>query len=540
LISTNLSMRTCFFLFLVLLAMSGFAQQHTDRTDSLLNVLDETIARREGYLKTKTDRIASLTEAAVHATAEKQFNAYLAIYDEYKSFIYDSAFRYAHKLQKVAYQLKDPQKISIARIKLAFVLVSSGLFKEAIDTLQHINTRGLTDSVRGDYFYLYARTCYDLADFNRDDFYSPQYGNQGNALMDSAMRLTKPGSARYLLLTGLKQVRMRDMAAAKAAFEEMIYKRKISDQDFAVATSTLSFIYFYSNEPVKSKEMLILAAISDIRSSTKETLATLNLADMLYKQGNVEKAYEYVKIALDDANFYGARHRKVQVAAVYPIIESKHFNLVESKRKMLLLYASVITLLTIMTVLFAIIIYKQFQKLQVAKRTISEANDILTETNHQLVDANKIKEEYIWYYFSTTADYITKLDSLKRSLELKLTMKKLEDLRFTVDSINIKKEREDLYHNFDKVFLKLFPDFVTTFNSFFKDEDRIVVKDDHLMNTELRIFALVRMGIHDNEKIAKILDYSVTTIYTYKTRLRNKSTLPNEEFDKAIMSIRAI
>jgi DNA-binding NarL/FixJ family response regulator len=118
--------------------------------------------------------------------------------------------------------------------------------------------------------------------------------------------------------------------------------------------------------------------------------------------------------------------------------------------------------------------------------------------------------------------------------------KKLDDLRFTVDSINIKKERDDLYHNFDMVFLKLFPDFVTIFNSFFKEEDRIILKDGQLLNTELRIFALVRMGIHDHEKIAKILDYSVTTIYTYKTRIRNKSTLANEEFEKQIMAIRAI
>ena len=125
-------------------------------------------------------------------------------------------------------------------------------------------------------------------------------------------------------------------------------------------------------------------------------------------------------------------------------------------------------------------------------------------------------------------------------MDMKLMTKKMEDLRFAVDSINIKKERDDLYHNFDKVFLKLFPDFVTVFNSFFKEEDKVHPKDDHLLNTELRIFALIRMGIHDNDKIAKILDYSVTTIYTYKTRIRSKSLVPNEEFDRQIMNIRAI
>ncbi len=438
-------MRTTFFLVLMLMTTIGVAQHSTD---SLLQELDQTIARRDTYLKEKNSRIAALTEEASHVKGARQFNLYLEIYDEYKSFIYDSAFRYAHKLQKVAYDLNDPQKISLAQFKIAFVLVSSGLFKEAIDTLQKVNTRRLTDSIRSDFFYLYARTCYDLADFNRDDFYSPKYAQQGNNLMDSAMALVDKKSARYLLLNGLKHVHLRNMPVAKALLEELISKHQISDQEFAVATSTLSFIYLNSNEPMKSKEMVILAAISDIRASTKETLATLILADMLHKEGNIEKAYAYVKIALDDANFYGARHRKVQVTAVYPIIESKHFSLVESKRKMLMVYSSVITLLTVMTIVFAVIVVKQYKKLGVAKKTISEAHDKLKETNHQLVDANKIKEEYIWYYFSTTADYITKLDSLKRALELKLTMKKLEDVRFTVDSINIKKEREDLYLQF--------------------------------------------------------------------------------------------
>jgi hypothetical protein len=510
------------------------------RTDSLLRELNATIAKREVYLKEKQERIARYTTASRHAKDAALFDLYLKIYEEYKSFIYDSAFTYARKLQDIAYRTKNPIRITQAKLKSGFVLVSSGLFLEALDTLRSIRPAGLPDSTRQEYNYLMARTCYDLSDFDRDDFYSRQYTERGTRFMDSALLLTPPNSAHYKLLQGLKSTRLRDMRQAQQAFEEMISGYKVSDTDFAVAASTLSFIYFYSDQLQKSKEMLIRAAIADIRASTKETLATLNLADMLYKEGDIEGAYKYVKVAMEDANFYGARHRKVQIAAVYPIIEGKQLNIIESRRRMLFLYSTVITVLTLMTIVFAVIIYKQFQRLQIAKKTISEANDVLTETNHQLGDANKIKEEYIWYYFTTTAEYINKIDVLKKSLEMKLMTKKLEDLRFTVESINIKKEREELYHNFDMVFLKLFPDFVTIFNSFFNEEDRIHLKEDQLLNTELRIFALIRMGIHDNEKIAKILDYSVTTIYTYKTRIRNKSILPNEVFEKKIMAIRAI
>jgi DNA-binding NarL/FixJ family response regulator len=120
-----------------------------------------------------------------------------------------------------------------------------------------------------------------------------------------------------------------------------------------------------------------------------------------------------------------------------------------------------------------------------------------------------------------------------------LMTKKLDDIKFIVNGINLKREREELYHSFDKVFLKLFPDFVDVFNSFFKEEDKIVLKDGQLLNTELRIFALIRMGIHDTEKIARILDYSISTIYNYKTRIKSKSLIPNEEFEKRIMDIHA-
>jgi hypothetical protein len=510
--------------------------------DSLLNRLNNTIEKRDLYLKEKLSRIDLYKAGVQNVKPADRFKIYLQIYDEYKSFIYDSAFIYARKLQHIAHDLKDQQKIAQAKIKLSFVLVSSGLFNEALDTLRTINAAALNDTIRSEYYFLRARASYDLSDFNRDEFYTPIYTRQGNDYIDSAMTFLPSGakSPLYLQMKGLKHLHLREVAEAQKAFEAMISNYKLSDAQFAVAASTLSFIYFYSNQPDRSREMLIKAAIADIKSSTKETLAILNLADRLYKEGDVDNAYKFVKIAMEDANYYGARHRKVQVAAVFPIIEGRQLNLVESRRRMLFLYSSVITILSLLTIVFAFIIYKQFKKLRAAKKIISEANDVLTETNHQLVDANKIKEEYVWYYFTTTADYITKLDTLKRSLEMKLMTKKLEDLRFTIESINIKIERDNLYHNFDVVFLKLFPDFVTAFNSFFKEEDRIVLKDGQLLNTELRIFALVRMGIHDHEKIAKILDYSVTTIYTYKTRLRSRSILPNDEFDKQIMAIRAI
>ncbi|HTE32992.1 MAG TPA: DUF6377 domain-containing protein, partial [Chryseolinea sp.] len=180
------------------------------------------------------------------------------------------------------------------------------------------------------------------------------------------------------------------------------------------------------------------------------------------------------------------------------------------------------------------------KSIQAANLTLHEANKQLHEVNKHLMEANKIKEEYIGYYFNINSEYLMKISAFKQAIDNKLMAKKYDDIRFVVNNINLKKEREELYVSFDKVFLKLFPDFVSTFNSFFGEEDRVVLKDGQLLNTELRIFALIRMGIHDTEKIAKILDYSINTIYNYKARIKSKSIVPNDLFEAKIMEIKAI
>jgi DNA-binding CsgD family transcriptional regulator len=197
---------------------------------------------------------------------------------------------------------------------------------------------------------------------------------------------------------------------------------------------------------------------------------------------------------------------------------------------MLMLYSLIITVSVVTLFIVFYTIRKQYKKLQKADIAISTAN-------YQLKEANKIKEEYLWYYFNTTADYIGKLDSLKSIIESKVATKKIEDLRTTAENINIKRERNELFHNFDKVFLKLFPDFVNVFNSLLSEENRMVLKEGQLLNVEMRIFALIRLGIHDHEKISKILGYSLTTIYTYKTRIKAKAIVSSEEFDNRILNI---
>ncbi len=529
---------------ILLLFLSVTAVRATPKTDSLLLKLDSLLKQRDFFLQKKENRIALLKEQV--KLSPDRFYIYEKIYEEYKSFIYDSAFSYARKMQAEAYRSNDPIKIASSKVKLSFVLLSSGMFNEALDTLLTVN-RNIPDSIDIAYYSVLSRTYYDLVDFNRDNYYTERYTNLGNLYVDSALVLSKKGTKQYYLFKALKHLRMEQIDSAQQVYEYILSSFKLTDPEIGIAASTLGYIYQRKSRISDAIEMLTLSSMADNRACIKEALALLNLADLLYNIGDLTRAYEYVKLAMDDANFYGARHRKIQVAAVFPIIEGNRLDTVEHQRKVLAGYAIAITILTILTIIFAVIIYKQFKKLKEADKRIKlantnlqNANTLLQEVNTHLLEANKIKEEYIGYYFNINSEYLVKIEAFKQAIENKLLLKKFDDIRFVVNNINLKREREELYFSFDKIFLKLFPDFVTTFNSYFPEEDQVVLKDGQLLNMELRIFALIRMGIHDNEKISKILNYSINTIYNYKARIKSKSLVPNDEFEQKIMEIKAL
>ncbi|MBN1182308.1 MAG: hypothetical protein JXB49_08485, partial [Bacteroidales bacterium] len=323
------------------------------------------------------------------------------------------------------------------------------------------------------------------------------------------------------------------------AFSFLISKYKISDHIYAIATSSIGYLYTVLGREREAVDMLIKAAIADVQSSTKETVALRNLAVLLFKDGDINRAYNYIKIALDDATFYNARHRKVEVGAVLPIIEGERLRTVEAQKKKLSNYSLVVSVLSLIIIAFFAIIFIQLRRLKNTRKILTETNHNLKEMNNRLIEANMIKEEYIGYFFNINSEYIQKLESYQKAINRKIIARQFEDLTNIIKSSDLEKERENLFINFDKIFLKLFPRFVDEFNSFFREEDRFVLKKDELLNADLRIFALMRMGITDSEKIAKFLDFSVNTIYTYKTKIKNKIIVHRDEFDDLIMKIKA-
>ncbi|RDV16809.1 tetratricopeptide repeat protein [Pontibacter diazotrophicus] len=526
---------------LLVLFLCAIPALSAETPDSLLQELSQAIENREAYIQQKSGRIGRLKGILNEnddVSLLRQFEVYKSLYDEYRSYKYDSAFTYAQKLQETARQMQDSTRMTQARLSMSFILLSSGMFKEAFDTLDSVNIANKPGSLKVDYYAQKARGFYDLASYNQDKHYASQYIAQGGMYVDSALALTNQNSLQFYSLRGMKHEASGNYEQAKTDFQMILDEFDPTLHQYAMASHSLGNIHRALGNTDKALEMMAKAAIADIKSSTTEAVALMNLAELLYNNGDEARAYTYIKQALQDADFYGARQRKIQVAAILPIIEGERLVTVEGQRRSLLLYAIAVTLLSLLVVAFAFIIFRQLKQLRQAKQTVTDANQRLQEINDKLLEANIIKEEYIGHSFNVYSEYIKKLEKFKESVENKLRAKKYDEIPHVLKTINLKKEREALYTNFDKIFMKLFPDFVSVFNSYFPEEDKIVTKSRDSLNVELRIFALIRIGIHDHEQIARILEYSVSTIYNYKTKVKNKSILPNEEFEKKIMEIK--
>lgn len=511
--------------------------------DSLLNKLDLIIKNAHTYDEEKLKRINTLRtalNAARNSSLQYQFDVCQQLYEEFKVFKYDSAFAYARKLQELAAEMNDSQRINYAGVKLGFVLLSSGMFREAGDYLLTVDVNLLPDSSRAEYYSLKGRYYYDMSDYSSDAYFAPGYTRQGNIYIDSALMLYEPHSFNYDYSYGLMYQKKQMLDSSRYYYSLAVAHQDITMHQQAIAVSSLGNIFIKMGMMDSAIVMMAKAAMADILSCTKETTAMFILAELLFKERNVKHASRYIEYAVADAAFYGARLRKVQVSAILPIIEVEKINTVEAQKKLLFVYSAIATLLLLALIWLAVIIYRQYRKLQAAQQVITSAHALQQEINYKLLEANKIKEEYIGYCFQINSSYLDKIKKFKKLADQKLTDSKYAEVRYLINNIDLKEERDELFRNFDRIFLKIFPNFVTVFNSFFKEEDQIRLKDNELLNTDLRIFALIRIGISDNVKIAQILEYSVNTIYTYKTKIKNKAIIPKEEFEERLMDIRAL
>ncbi len=512
--------------FLTISFYSSYGQDYKEVIAKLEKTLDNSfqyIEQREALIQDKKD---TLYVFKASNDLRKQIRISLDLVYEYQSFVYDSAQYYVSEAKRIAYRLQDLSLISEVKIREGFVLLSSGLFKEAIDTLYSVNTNFLNDSLKSIFYSTLARAYYDIADYVGNPIFTPAYISHGNTYIDSALHYAKPNTNEFWAIKSLQRVKKSDWSGAKYVFEYWINNYDLPRHYYAIATSSLGYIYQVTGFPDQAIKYFGLAAIADVKTATMETVALRNLANLFYSKGDDKRAYRYINEALNQASFYNARHRQLEVGQILPFIERDRMYILKKQRDRTIIFSCFISLLLILLIIV-------LRRLNLARLTIRKSNE-------NLIEANKIKDEYIADFFNQNSEYIEKIEHLQKWFNRMVATKQFEALRKFPEYINIQTERELLYERFDKMFLKLFPDFVEEFNKLLADGEQIQLKDGQLMNMDLRIYALMRLGINENEKIASFLNYSVNTVYTYKTKIKAKARNSSEEFNQRVMEIKSI
>lgn len=511
--------------------------------DSMFIELDKCIAKSNYYLGLKENNISKLTRQLKESqhNSTQQLKYCSALFEEYKSYKYDSAYYYALRTLDISKTINDPEKIIEAKIRLTFCYLSSGLFKESFDLATSIDIGHCKTEVRLQYYKVMARLYYDLADYNSVKPFKSQYDQLGLKFSDSIISLLPQNSSEKLSSLGLLKMKKRDYYGAAEEFQQALAVT-VDDHEYAIAASSLGYIYTVMNQNDEATIHIIKAAIADIKSSTKETVALRLLAAQLYqRKQDVNRAYKYIKIALDDAICYNARHRKIEIGSILPIIEKERIDAVERQRNLLIWLVSSVSLLFLLLLGATLIIYKQLNKIKAARLTIEEQNTKLTQINSELKETSNIKDKYIGHFFYINYQYLDKLERLYRIINRKVATKQYDDLAKSFKESDLEDERKNMYTSFDETFLKLFPDFVSEYKLLFPAEEAEQIHSDGLnLTIEMRIFALIRLGVYESEKIGKFLNYSVHTINTYKSKVKNKSHIQNELFEQKIMEIKSV
>ena len=525
----------------------------SNRVDSLLLKLDQSIKKRPIYMEQKELRLAKLRRQLLQLISEEEHFAILgALLDEYRSFNTDSAFYVAEEREQIAMRLGNREYIDNARMNKADVLGMTGMYKEAMDLMRNIHAERLSKKLRPYYYHIY-RTIYGLmADYAVTKYERKLYTELTDKYRDSLLLVNKDNLLIHTLIQSDQYNVRNEYDKAICLLTDYLAQQKEYEHDVAICAYTLSESYRLKGDKEKEKEFLIVSAIADMTTAVREYISLRKLAILLYQEGDIERAYSYVKICMEDAAACNARLRKLEILEIFPIINDAYQQKTEKQQEQMKWTLASISMLSFFLLLAIFYVYKQMKRLAVARKEVIDTNKRLKELNeelhlsmHKLKEANHsiaensyLKEEYIGQYMDQCSVYLEKMDNYRRSLGKIAATGNVEELYKNIKSSKfIEGELKEFYANFDNTFLQMFPTFVEDFNALLTNDEQISLKTGERMNTELRIFALIRLGISDSVKIAQFLRYSVTTIYNYRTKVRNKAAGDRNLLEQEVMKI---
>lgn len=550
------------------LCLCGTSKHALEENRKLLHSLDSLLEQQDLFVRVKEERIKQLKMQYSRVKDVKELYAMnRMVYLEYRVYDADSALHYINKNIQLAQQTNNRTWEVVSLLEQSFVLTSSGLLTEALKAVSDIQPEELPQNLRSEYFgrlcTLYSR----LRDYSSENSQlSEHYNNLQKAFRDSVYLTATPDELRYWNCRAWLYMGTPEIEPVKQAFEENKQTLSNDSRKYSIATYNLSAIYRSENNESKYLENLILSAMADIRSVNGDIGSLQEIAEYLFKHGEIDRAYNYILYCSQKAMLFHNRVRIVKMSHLQNQIYKAYQE--QSRTQQKRLQASLIAVSFLFLVLIGAFLFirKQMRRLKEANLKLDSTNQKLSvnmdalstahqrleevniqlkdlntqlqEVNDQLRESNYVKEEYIGYVFNICSTYISKLEEFRKNINRKLKVGQIEDVKAMTDSsATASNELKEFYQNFDTIFLHLYPDFVGDFNALLLPEERIELKEGELLNTELRIHALIRLGITDSVKIADFLHCSAQTVYNNRLRTRNKSIIPKEDFINAVKKL---
>jgi len=539
----NLVLFLLCFLGINMVPATAQTEQKKESVEAVLEELDYVIQRKEEYDQKKEHTIQSIKDNIPLAENDSMlYTIYNQLYQAYYNYQTDSAMHYVDLELQLAPRLSWNVMNEI-RMNQSVLFSTMGMYKESIDALNSIRESELTRNEKMRYMNLFRAVYSIMADYALTNQTREDYLKTSNAYVDSLLSLYTSEDKLNIRLLANRLIQ-------QGKYEEAI--ETINSMPSSDAKGHLGGLLAFDKASAyrgmhdTNQEIYYLAqsAMVDIKLSIKEYMSLYLLAFLLYDQGDVDRAYTYLKRAMDDAVFCNARFRTISITQSYPVIEKAYQLKIQKAQKIRFVLTCSISVLFCFLIVTVIYIYRQMLKLRIARKETSDINqqlkklnERLYEVNQELSTANTIKQDYLVHYLEQCSMYLDKMENYRRTLENYAITSDMKGLFKAIKSeTHITEEREKFYKSFDETFLNLFPKFVESFNQLLRDDERIYPKGEELLSPDLRIFALIRLGITDSNKIAKFLRYSLITIYNYRSKVRNKAK-DKKDFENQVRDI---
>ncbi len=525
------------FMLLVLLTTSPvYAKPQND-----LASLDSVLSIRDTFLKNKKRRIDSIkSRIPVNAPIMDKLKGYDRLYEEYLTLSFDSAMKYINLAEELVSDTGDYDLNAKVKIHKSMSYATSGHFSQAIDELKKIQSSCLSDTLLEKYYQAYQWTYGLWAEYSQDKTFAPIYYRNSKTYLDSLIQVTPRNTSLYNYRIAEKALMFNhDFETAKKNYLKVVDKEPKNSRLYAQSAFALAQAYNNLQDRANYRKWLINAAISDQMIPLKENLALQDVAILIKNEdGDLERANAYLTYSLNDALEYNNRLRILEIGKKLPAIATAYQETVLAKNKQLHLYLVTIVIIVIILIIAIAIIIEQKRKIRNRNVTLSTFNDQLKVFNKQLQETNRSREQYVNLFLNLCAGYIDKYNRMQLTVTSKVKAGQYNELQKLLQANSRPSEAElrEVFFNFDTAFLRLYPDFIKNVNTLLQPDKAICPKSSELLNANLRILALIRMGITDSTKIATLLFYSQQTIFNRRTEMRNRA-INRDSFEKEIMDI---